>query len=138
MRISTARGRARVGSRKIARNGKDADMGCNVSKDVKVEDQGNAENKDDASPEYSRPTVIHRETGIEEEKSRILGQLANVLNNAMRKRQAEMRSSDSEASNEGNDNIYSPKLYSKYAIQQSNAGIIAFVALNLSLNQLNN
>ncbi|GFQ72864.1 hypothetical protein TNCT_19661 [Trichonephila clavata] len=47
MRTPATRGRAREGSSKIARNGKAADMGCNVSKDVKVEDQGNAENKDD-------------------------------------------------------------------------------------------
>lgn len=33
-----------LGAARDARNGKDADMGCNVSKDVKVEDQGKADN----------------------------------------------------------------------------------------------
>lgn len=47
MRVSAARGLpgavvARPGeTRARQRNGRDADMGCNVSKDVKVEDQGN-------------------------------------------------------------------------------------------------
>ncbi|GFY41293.1 hypothetical protein TNIN_22171 [Trichonephila inaurata madagascariensis] len=60
-----------------------------------------------ASAAYSRVTVYNNpQTGashvLDDEKSRILGQLANVLNNAMRKRQAEMHSSDnSEAPNEG-------------------------------------
>ncbi|GFW05879.1 hypothetical protein TNCV_603511 [Trichonephila clavipes] len=57
------------------------------------------------SAAYSRVTVYNPQPAaphvLDDEKSRILGQLANVLNNAMRKRQAEMHSSDnSEAPNE--------------------------------------